>query len=246
MRSDIEIAHAARLKPIAEIAAKVGAPENPPCILSLSPSPSSSMIFFAVSADRPDGKLILVTAISPTPAGEGKTTTTIGLGDALNRIGKETIICLREPSLGPSFRPEGRRDGRRLRPGRADGRDQPPFHRRFSRHHRRRTISWRRWSTITCIGATRSASTSARVAWRRVIDMNDRALRQIVIGLGGGERIYPRGRFRHHGRLGGDGRLFASRQSLDDLEEQLGRMVVGSSRNLRQRSPTADLNAAAP
>ncbi len=87
--------------------------------------------------DRPNGKLILVTAITPTPAGEGKTTTTVGLGDALNHIGKKAIICLREPSLGPSFGDEGRRRRRRLRPGRADGGHQPPFHRRFPRDRRR-------------------------------------------------------------------------------------------------------------
>ena len=88
-------------------------------------------------ADRPNGKLILVTAITPTPAGEGKTTTTVGLGDALNHIGKKAIICLREPSLGPMLRHEGRRGRRRLCAGRADGGHQPPFHRRFPRDRRR-------------------------------------------------------------------------------------------------------------
>src|SRR5271154_3058031 len=102
MRSDIEIAHAARLKPIAEIAGKIGIPES-----ALHPFgrfvAKLEYDFLRSLGDRPDGKLVLVTAINPTPAGEGKTTTTIGLGDALNRIGKETIICLREPSLGPCF-----------------------------------------------------------------------------------------------------------------------------------------------
>ena len=88
-------------------------------------------------AGRTDGKLVLVTGISPTPAGEGKTTTTIGLGDALNHIGATAMICLREPSLGPCFGVKGGRHRRRPRPGGADGGDQPPFHRRFPRHHRR-------------------------------------------------------------------------------------------------------------
>ena len=106
MPSDIEIARATRLKPIAEIAAKIGAPES-----ALRPFgrfiAKLEYDFLRSLADRPDGKLILVTAISPTPAGEGKTTTTVGLGDALNRIGRKTIICLREPSLGPSFGMKG-------------------------------------------------------------------------------------------------------------------------------------------
>ena len=101
MASDIEIARAARLKPIAEIAAKIGVSES-----ALHPFgrfiAKLEYDFLRSLSNRPDGKLILVTAISPTPAGEGKTTTTIGLGDALNRIGKKTIICLREPSLGPA------------------------------------------------------------------------------------------------------------------------------------------------
>ena len=106
MPSDIEIARATRLKPIAEIAAKIGAPES-----ALRPFgrfiAKLEYDFLRSLKDRPDGKLILVSAISPTPAGEGKTTTTIGLGDALNRIGRKTIVCLREPSLGPCFGVKG-------------------------------------------------------------------------------------------------------------------------------------------
>ena len=85
--------------------------------------------------DKKNGKLILVTAISPTPAGEGKTTTTVGLTDALNHIGKKAMLCLREPSLGPSLRHERRRRRRRLCAGDPDGGHQPAFHRRFPRHH---------------------------------------------------------------------------------------------------------------
>ena len=120
MATDIEIARAARLRPIAEIAAKIGAPES-----ALRPFgrfiAKLEYDFLSGLSNRPDGKLILVTAISPTPAGEGKTTTTVGLGDALNRIGKKTMICLRAPSLGPS-RHEGRRNGGRPRPNCPHGR----------------------------------------------------------------------------------------------------------------------------
>ena len=93
---------------------------------------------------RPNGKLILVTAINPTPAGEGKTTTTVGLGDGLNRIGKKAAICIREASLGPNFGMKGGGRGRRICAGRADGGHEPAFHRRFPRDHRRRTTCCRR------------------------------------------------------------------------------------------------------
>ena len=96
-----------------------------------------SLDYIASLKGKPDGKLILVTAITPTPAGEGKTTTTVGLGDALNEIGKKAIICLREPSLGPCFGVKGGAAGGGYRPGRADGGHQPPFHRRLPCHRRR-------------------------------------------------------------------------------------------------------------
>mgnify|MGYP003533699677 CR=1 FL=1 len=106
MQSDIEIAQSARLKPIHAISEALGIPEE-----SLDPRGRHigkvAQPWLDTLADRPDGKLVLVTAISPTPAGEGKTTTTVGLGDGLNRIGKKAIICLREPSLGPCFGVKG-------------------------------------------------------------------------------------------------------------------------------------------
>src|SRR5206468_633750 len=106
LQTDIEIAQQARLKPIGEIAARLGIPEE-----ALEPYGRTkgkvSLEWLAQQSGRPNGKLILVSAISPTPAGEGKTTTTVGLGDALNRIGKKAVICLREPSLGPVFGMKG-------------------------------------------------------------------------------------------------------------------------------------------
>ena len=134
-KSDIEISQAAKKRPIMEMAKeKLGiAPEN------LEPyghyKAKVSMDYIKSLQGKPNGKLILVTAITPTPAGEGKTTTTVGLTDALNQIGKKAMLCLREPSLGPVLRHEGRRGRRRLCAGRADGGHQSPFHRRFSRHH---------------------------------------------------------------------------------------------------------------
>jgi formate--tetrahydrofolate ligase len=106
VKTDIEIAREARMKPIAEVGAKVGVPAD--ALLNYGPYKAKiSFDFIESQKDKKDGKLILVTAISPTPAGEGKTTTTVGLGDGLNRIGKKAMMCLREPSLGPCFGVKG-------------------------------------------------------------------------------------------------------------------------------------------
>ena len=230
MRSDIEIARAARLKPIAEIAAKIGAPES-----ALRPFgrfiAKLEYDFLGNLSNRPDGKLILVTAISPTPAGEGKTTTTIGLGDALNRIGRKTIICLREPSLGPSFGMKGGATG--------GGHAQVvpmdeinlhftgDFHAITSAHNLLAAMidNHMYWGNALRLD-------QRRVAWRRVLDMNDRSLREIVVGLGAGNG-FPRE----------DGfditvasevmAAFCLATSLEELEEQLGRMLVGWARDKR-------------
>jgi formate--tetrahydrofolate ligase len=239
MRSDIEIARAARLKPIAEIAAKIGAPES-----ALHPFgrfiAKLEYDFLKGLSNHPDGKLILVTAISPTPAGEGKTTTTIGLGDALNRIGRKTIICLREPSLGPSFGMKGGATG--------GGHAQivpmdeinlhftGDFHAITSAHNLLAAMidNHMYWGNALRLD-------QRRVAWRRVLDMNDRALRETVVGLGAGNG-FPRE----------DGfditvasevmAAFCLATSLEELEEQLGRMVVGWARD-RRPIAASDLNA---
>ncbi len=239
MASDIEIARAARLKPIAEIAAKIGAPES-----ALRPFgryiAKLEYDFLNSLQDRPDGKLILVTAISPTPAGEGKTTTTIGLGDALNRIGKKTMICLREPSLGPSFGLKGGATG--------GGHAQVvpmdeinlhftgDFHAITSAHNLLAAMidNHMYWGNALRLD-------QRRVAWRRVLDMNDRALRETIVGLGVGNG-FPRE----------DGfditvasevmAAFCLATSLEELEEQLGRMIVGWARD-RRPIAASDLNA---
>ena len=133
-KSDIEIARAAKMRPIKEVGERLGIRAEH--LIPYGHTKAKVCLdFLETLKDRPDGKLILVTAITPTPAGEGKTTTTVGLGDGLNRIGKKAVICLREPSLGPVLRHEGRRGRRRLCADRADGGHQPPLHRRLPRHH---------------------------------------------------------------------------------------------------------------
>ena len=134
-KPDIEIARAASMLPILEVAGRLGIAE-----FTIPYGKTKAKVdYAAIDACRPTaaGKLILMTAVSPTPAGEGKTTTTIGLGDALNRIGRKAAICLREPSLGPCFGMKGGACWRRLRAGRADDRYQPALHRGLSRCRRR-------------------------------------------------------------------------------------------------------------
>ena len=240
MPSDIEIARATRLMPIAEVAAKIGAPQS-----ALRPFgrfiAKLEYEFLRSLKDRPDGKLILVSAISPTPAGEGKTTTTIGLGDALNRIGRKTIVCLREPSLGPCFGVKGGATGG----GRAQVAPMEEinlhftgdFHAITSAHNLLAAMvdNHMYWGNALHLDLR-------RIAWRRVLDMNDRALRETVVGLGPGNG-FPRE----------DGfditvasevmAAFCLASNLEELEEQLGRMLVAHARD-RRAITASDLKAA--
>ena len=179
MRSDIEIAQAATMKPIAEIAARLGIPAD--SVENYGHYKAKiSLAYIDSLKNKPDGKLILVTALSPTPAGEGKTTTTVGLGDALNRIGKKAVICLREPSLGPVFGMKG---------GAAGG--------GFAQVVPMEDINLHFTGDVGAIGLAHNLLSALidnhvhhgnelgfdlrRVAWTRVMDMNDRALRDITI-----------------------------------------------------------------
>ncbi len=189
-QSDIEIAQAATMRPIGEIAAKLGIPDE-----AVSPygryKAKITLDYINSLKDQPDGKLILVTAITPTPAGEGKTTTTVGLGDALNHIGKKAIICLREPSLGPSFGMKG---------GAAGG--------GYAQVVPMEDINLHFTGDFHAIGAANNLLAAMvdnhiywgnelgidprRVTWRRGLDMNDRALRSIAYSLGGVANGFPR------------------------------------------------------
>ena len=241
-KSDIEIAQAASMKPIGEIAGgKLGIPDD-----AISPygryKAKISLDYIHTLRDRPNGKLILVTAITPTPAGEGKTTTTVGLGDALNHIGKKAILCLREPSLGPCFGMKG---------GAAGG--------GYAQVVPMEDINLHFTGDFHAIGAANNLLGAMidnhiywgneldidprRVTWRRGIDMNDRALRSIVSSLGGVANGFPRE----------DGfdivvasevmAIFCLATDLQDLRRRLANIIVGQTRG-RKPVRAADLKAA--
>ena len=166
--------------------------------------------------DKPNGKLILVSAITPTPAGEGKTTTTVGLTDALNHIGKKAMLCLREPSLGPVVRHEGRRGRRRLRPGRADGGHQSPFHRRLPRHHLGAQSALRADRQPHLLGQRARHRQPPRRLAARDGHERPRAARDRLLARRRRQRLPARGRLRHHGGVGGDGDLLP-RQAISTI-----------------------------
>ena len=225
MQSDIEIAQSARLKPIHAISEALGIPEE-----SLDPRGRHigkvAQPWLDTLADRPDGKLVLVTAISPTPAGEGKTTTTVGLGDALNRIGKRAIICLREPSLGPVFGMKGGAAG----DGFAQVVPMEQINLHFTGDFAAIALAHNLLSALIDNHIHHGNALGfdlRRITWKRVMDMNDRALRDNVIGLGGPGNGMP--------RESGFDIVVASEimailclaTSLGDLKERLARIVVG-------------------
>jgi formate--tetrahydrofolate ligase len=240
-KSDIEIAQAARMRPILDIAReKLGiAPEN------LDPyghyKAKVSMEYVKSLAGKPNGKLILVTAITPTPAGEGKTTTTVGLTDALVHIGKKAMLCLREPSLGPSFGMKGGAAGG----GYAQVVPMEDINLHFTGDFHAITSAHNLLSAMIdnhIYWGNELGIDSRRVTWRRVMDMNDRALREIVCSLGGAANGYPR-------EAGFDitvasevMAIFCLAKDLDDLKERLGNIIVAYTRD-RKPIRARDLNA---
>ncbi len=229
MKSDIEIAQAAKMRPIVEIAQqRLGIP-----VEALEPyghyKAKISLSHLASLADQPDGQLVLVTAISPTPAGEGKTTTTVGLGDALNRIGKRAVIALREPSLGPVFGVKGGAAGG----GHAQVVPMEDINLHFTGDFSAIALANNLLAAMLDNHIHQGNALDIdvrRVTWRRVVDMNDRALRDITVALGGPANGYPRE----------DGfdivvasevmAIFCLAESLTDLKRRLGNIVVADTR----------------
>ena len=188
--SDISIARAAKKRPIQEIGAKLDIPTEH--LLPFGHDKAKvSADFIKAQADKPDGKLILVTAINPTPAGEGKTTTTVGLGDGLNAIGKRAMICIREASLGPNFGMKGGAAGG----GYAQVVPMEDMNLHFTGDFHAITSAHSLLSAMIdnhIYWGNEQDIDLRRVAWRRVVDMNDRALRNITVSLGGVANGFPR------------------------------------------------------
>jgi len=238
--ADIDIARAARLRPIQEIGARLDIPAE--ALLPFGHDKAKLSADFAAGlADRPDGRLILVTAINPTPAGEGKTTTTVGLGDGLNRIGKRAAICLREPSLGPCFGMKGGAAGG----GHAQVVPMEDINLHFTGDFHAITSAHNLLSAMIdnhVYWGNALDIDPRRVVWRRVLDMNDRALRRIVTSLGGVANGFP--------AEGGFDITVASEimailclaTDLDDLQRRLGAIVVAYTRD-RRPVTCADLKA---
>lgn len=240
MKSDIEIARAATLGPIIDLAKKIGIDSN--SVFNYGHHKAKISLDFIKSLEsKPDGKLILVTAMTPTPAGEGKTTTTVGLGDGLNAIGKKAIVCLREPSLGPCFGMKG---------GAAGG--------GFAQVVPMEDINLHFTGDFHAVGAAHNLLSALidnhiywgnelgidvrRITWKRVLDMNDRSLREIVSSLGGPGNGYPR-------ETGFDitvasevMAILCLATDLEDLERRLANIVIGYTRD-KKAICAKDLNA---
>jgi formate--tetrahydrofolate ligase len=240
VKSDIEIARAAKLNSIIDVAKRIGI--NQESVFNYGHHKAKISLDFIDSLKaKPEGKLILVTAMTPTPAGEGKTTTTVGLGDGLNAIGKKAIICLREPSLGPCFGMKG---------GAAGG--------GFSQVVPMEDINLHFTGDFHAIGAAHNLLSALidnhiywgnelgidvrRITWKRVLDMNDRSLREIVSSLGGPGNGYPRETGFYITVASEVMAILCLSNDLEDLRRRLGNIVIGYT---REKKPVTanDLNA---
>ena len=231
VKSDIQIAREAKMQPINDILAKINVPDE-----SAAFSPMGRHIakinleYLDTLKDKPDGKLILVTAITPTPAGEGKTTTSVGLNDGLNKIGKKSIVCLREPSLGPSFGMKGGAAGG----GYAQVVPMEQINLHFTGDFHAITSAHNLLSALIdnhIYWGNKLDIDVRRVVWKRVMDMNDRSLRSININLGGVANGFPRE----------DGfditvaseimAIFCLSNDLEDLEKRIGNITIAYTRD---------------
>ena len=245
IKSDIQIAREAKMQPINDVLNKINVPDE-----STAFSPMGRHIakinleYLDTLKDKPDGKLILVTAITPTPTGEGKTTTSVGLHDGLNKIGKKSIVCLREPSLGPSFGMKGGAAGG----GYAQVVPMEQINLHFTGDFHAITSAHNLLSALIdnhIYWGNKLNIDVRRVVWKRVMDMNDRSLRSIVVDLGGVANGYPRQ----------DGfditvaseimAIFCLAVDLGDLEKRIGNITIGYTRD-KKAIYAKDLNAQGP
>jgi len=245
VKSDIQIAREANMNPIKDVLAKIGVPDDASAFSPIGRHIAKMNLEYLDSLkEKKDGNLILVTAITPTPAGEGKTTTSVGLNDGLNKIGKKSVVCLREPSLGPSFGMKGGAAGG----GYAQVVPMEQINLHFTGDFHAITSAHNLLSALIdnhIYWGNKLNIDVRRVVWKRVMDMNDRSLRSIVVDLGGVANGYPRQ----------DGfditvaseimAIFCLAIDLKDLEKRIGNITIGYTRD---RAPVyaKDLNAQGP
>ena len=245
VKSDIQIAREAKMQPINEILAKANVPDESSAFSPMGRHIAKvNLEYLDTLQNKPDGKLILVTAITPTPAGEGKTTTSVGLNDGLNKIGKKSIVCLREPSLGPSFGMKGGAAGG----GYAQVVPMEQINLHFTGDFHAITSAHNLLSALIdnhIYWGNKLNIDVRRIVWKRVMDMNDRALRSININLGGVANGFPRE----------DGfditvaseimAIFCLANNLEDLEERIGNITIAYT---REKKPiyAKDLKAQGP
>ena len=243
--SDIEIARKAKMKPISEILKGLDVPDTPEAFSPMGRHIAKINLEYIESLNKnKDGKLVLVSAITPTPAGEGKTTTSVGLSDGLNKLGKKSIVCLREPSLGPSFGMKGGAAGG----GYAQVVPMEQINLHFTGDFHAITSAHNLLSALIdnhIYWGNKLNIDVRRVVWKRVMDMNDRSLRSIVVDLGGVANGYPRQ----------DGfditvaseimAIFCLAKDLKDLEERIGNITIAYTRD-KKSIFAKDLKAQGP
>jgi len=245
VKSDIQIAREAKMQPIKDILAKIDVPDESSAFSPMGRHIAKiNLEYLDQLKSKKDGKLILVTAITPTPAGEGKTTTSVGLNDGLNKIGKKSIVCLREPSLGPSFGMKGGAAGG----GYAQVVPMEQINLHFTGDFHAITSAHNLLSALIdnhIYWGNKLNIDVRRVVWKRVMDMNDRSLRSIVVDLGGVANGYPRQ----------DGfditvaseimAIFCLATDLNDLEKRIGNITIAYTRD-KKAIYAKDLNAQGP
>ena len=244
-KTDIQIAREANMKPIQEILDGVGVPDNAEAYSPISRYIAKIKLeYLEKFKNKKDGKLILVTAITPTPAGEGKTTTSVGLSDGLNKIGKKSIVCLREPSLGPSFGMKGGAAGG----GYAQVVPMEQINLHFTGDFHAITSAHNLLSALIdnhIYWGNKLNIDVRRIVWKRAIDMNDRSLRSIVVDLGGIANGYPRQDGFDISVASEIMAIFCLSKDLKDLEKRIGNITIGYTRD-KKPIYAKDLKAEGP
>ena len=244
IKSDIQIAREAKMQPINDILAKINVPDENHAFSPMGRHIAKINLGYLNGLKNKDGKLILVTAITPTPAGEGKTTTSVGLNDGLNKIGKKSIVCLREPSLGPSFGMKGGAAGG----GYAQVVPMEQINLHFTGDFHAITSAHNLLSALIdnhIYWGNKLNIDVRRIVWRRVMDMNDRSLRSVIVDLGGVANGYPRQDSFDITVASELMAIFCLASSLKDLEDRIGNITIGYTRE-KKSIQAKDLNAQGP